>query len=72
MYEASDVGATSGISTSRHLATAATGRVSGRNLATAWTEWQQRRKPKPSHPICNPIALVVELTRLICQCSSAK
>ena len=71
MYEAVDVGAISEISTSRRLATAATGRVTGRNLATAWTDSQQSRKPKPSHPICNPIAVVVGLTRLNCQCRSA-
>ena len=72
MYEAVDVGAISEISTSRRLATAATGRVTGWNLDTAWTEWQQRRKPKPSHPICNPIAVVAGLKRLNRQCRSAK
>jgi len=64
MYEAVDVGAISEISTSHRLATTAIGRVIGWNLVTAWTEWQQRREPKPSHPICSPIAVVAELTRL--------
>jgi hypothetical protein len=72
MYEAVDVSAISAISNSRRFATTATGGVTERDLATAWSEWQQRREPKPSRPICNPIAVVAELTRLKCQCSSAK
>jgi hypothetical protein len=72
MYEAVVVGAISEISTSRRFATTATGRVTGRNLTPAWTDWQQSRILKPSHPICSPIAVVAEMIRLNCQCSSAK